>query len=135
MTSADRQTRSVVVEREFAHPPEKIWRALTQPELLADWLMQSDFRLEVGHAFSFSAEWGEIDCLVAEIEVQRTLSYTWSAFDVATVVTFTLEPTAKGTLLRMEQRGFLPDQKQALGGAKGGWTAFFDNLQITLDQM
>ncbi|MBO6636913.1 MAG: SRPBCC domain-containing protein [Roseitalea sp.] len=135
MTKADKDTRSVFVEREFAHPPEKVWRALTQPELIADWLMQNDFRLEIGHAFSFSAEWGEIDCRVEEVEFQKVLSYTWSAFDVATVVTFTLEPTTKGTLLRMEQSGFLRDQKQALGGAKGGWTAFLNNLQTTLDQL
>lgn len=135
MTSADGEARSVVVEREFAHPPERVWRALTQPELLADWLMQSDFRLEIGHVFSFSAEWGAIDCRVEKIEPLKTLSYTWSAFDVATVVTFTLEPTSAGTLLRMEQSGFRSDQKQALGGAKGGWTAFFDNLQNTLDQL
>lgn len=135
MTNPDSDTRLVVVERVFAHPPEKVWRALTQPELLADWLMQSDFRLEVGHVFSFSAEWGAIDCRIEEIEPLKTLSYTWSAFDVATVVTFTVQPTTGGTLLRMEQRGFRPDQKQALGGAKGGWSAFFDNLQGTLDQL
>ena len=135
MTSADSETRSVIIEREFAHPPERVWRALTQPELLADWLMQSDFRLEIGHAFSFSAEWGAIDCRVEEIEPLKTLSYTWSAFDVASVVTFTMEPTSAGTLLRMEQSGFRLDQKQALGGAKGGWTAFFDNLQNALDQL
>lgn len=135
MTSTDGETRSVVVEREFAHPPERVWRALTQPELLSDWLMQSDFRLEIGHVFSFSAEWGAIDCRVEEIEPHKTLSYTWSAFDVATVVTFKLESTSTGTLLRMEQSGFRSDQKQALGGAKGGWTAFFDSLQNTLDQL
>ncbi|CAM8628040.1 COG3832 Uncharacterized conserved protein [Paracoccaceae bacterium] len=134
MTGADRQTRSVVVEREFAYPPERVWRALTQPELLADWLMQSNFQLVIGHAFSFSAEWGPIDCRVEEIKQHKKLSYTWSAFDVATVVTFTLEPTSAGTLLRMEQSGFRLNQKQALGGAKGGWSAFFENLQGTLDK-
>lgn len=134
MTSADRATRSVIVEREFSHPPERVWRALTQPELLADWLMQSDFRLEIGHDFSFLAEWGAIDCRVERIESLKLLSYKWSAFDVATVVTFTLEPTRRGTLLRMEQSGFRADQKHALGGAKGGWTAFLDNLQNALGQ-
>ena len=134
MTGDQGESRTVVVEREFAHPPEKVWRALTQPEIMADWLMQSDFRLKVGHRFRFHAEWGEIDCKVVEIEPQRSLSYTWNAFDVETVVTFTLEPTARGARLRMEQSGFRADQKQALGGAKGGWRAFFDNLQRTLDR-
>lgn len=134
MTSHHTETRKVIVEREFAHPPEKVWRALTQPEIIADWLMKSDFRLEVDHQFRFQAEWGEIECKVVEIAPQRTLAYSWSAFDVETVVTFTLAPTGRGTRLRMEQTGFRPDQKQALGGAKGGWAAFFDNLQRTLDK-
>jgi uncharacterized protein YndB with AHSA1/START domain len=134
MTGDQGETRSVVVERVFSHPPEKVWRALTQPEIMVDWLMQSDFRLEVGHRFRFQAEWGEIDCKVVEIEPQRSLAYSWSAFDVETVVTFTLEPTARGTRLRMEQSGFHADQKQALGGAKSGWATFFDNLQRALDR-
>lgn len=134
MTGDASESRAVVVEREFAHPPERVWRALTQPELIADWLMQTDFRLEVDRAFRFQAEWGDVDCKVLEIVSMSRLAYTWSAFGVETVVTFTLEPTARGTRLRMEQTGFRPDQKQALGGAKGGWARFMDNLRHTLDR-
>ncbi|RNF33510.1 SRPBCC family protein [Paracoccus methylarcula] len=132
MTGGQNETVSVVVEREFAHPPERVWRALTQPELLADWLMRNDFRAEQDHRFQFRAEWGEVDCQVLEVRPMHSLSYTWSAFDVDTVVTFTLEPMAEGTRLRMEQTGFRPNQKQALGGAKGGWAAFLVNLERTL---
>lgn len=96
--------------------------------------MQSDFRLEIDHRFRFQAEWGEIECKIVEVEPQRSLAYTWSALGVETVVTFTLEPTARGPRLRMVQSGFRPDQKQALGGAKSGWAAFFDNIQRTLDK-
>lgn len=134
MTGDQNETRTVVVEREFAHPLEKVWRALTQSEIMADWLMQNNFRLEIDHQFCFQADWGEINCKVVEIEPLRSLAYTWSAFDVETVVTFTLERTPRGTRVKMEQRGFRSDQKQALGGAKGGWAAFFNNLNRVLDE-
>ena len=54
MTSTDTGTRSVVVEREIAYPPEKIWRALTQPHLIAEWLMRNDFAPVVGHRFDLT---------------------------------------------------------------------------------
>lgn len=54
------ETRSVIVEREFAHPPEKLWRALTQPHLIADWLMKNDFMPVVGHRFNLRGDWGGV---------------------------------------------------------------------------
>ncbi|MBU9630825.1 SRPBCC domain-containing protein [Burkholderia multivorans] len=129
--NADRrtETRSVVVERELPHPPEKVWRALTQPHLLEAWLMASDFEPVEGHAFRFRADWGEVDCEVLTIEQQRTLRYTWAAYGLESIVTWTLAPTsAGGTHLRMEQTGFRTDQEQAYRGAQAGWPAFFDAL-------
>ena len=135
MTSAATETRSVVIEREIAHPPEKIWRALTQPHLIEEWLMKSDFRPVVDHRFDFRTEWGTIACQVLEIEPSRTLSYTWAARGLESVVTWTLTPTGTGTLLRMEQTGFRPDQKQAYQGAKYGWKKFFASLDQALARM
>ena len=133
------ETRSVVVEREIPHRPEKIWRALTQPHLIAEWLMKNDFAPVVGHRFNLRGDWGGVlDCEVLAIEPNDTLSYTWNfthddaAYDLKSVVTFTLIPTSTGTLLRMEQVGFRPDQKQAYGGAKAGWQGFFANLEQVL---
>ena len=133
------ETRSVVVEREFAHAPEKLWRALTQPHLMQEWLMKNDFAPQVGHRFKLTGDWGGVlDCEVLEIEPNRTLSYTWdfvhedAAYNLKSVVTFTLEPTATGTRLRMEQAGFRPDQKQAFGGAHAGWKQFLDKLDGVL---
>ena len=133
------ETRSVVVEREFAHAPEKLWRALTQPHLMQEWLMKNDFAPQVGHRFKLTGDWGGVlDCEVLEIEPNRTLSYTWdfvhedAAYNLKSVVTFTLEPTATGTRLRMEQAGFRPDQKQAFGGAHAGWKQFLDKLDRVL---
>lgn len=126
------ETRSVIVERELHHPPERIWRALTQPHLLDAWLMKTDFEPVAGRAFSFRADWGAVDCKVRTIEPQRTLSYTWSAYGVDSVVTWTLTPTPAGTLLRMEQTGFRADQEQAYRGAQVGWKRFVDALEQLL---
>jgi uncharacterized protein YndB with AHSA1/START domain len=129
------ELRSVVVEREIAHPPEKVWRALTQPHLIQEWLMKSDFKPVVGHDFKFSADWGSVDCQVVTVEPHRILSYTWGAYGLASVVTWTLTPTAEGTHLRMEQAGFRPEQQQAYGGAKAGWPRFFASLEQVLARM
>lgn len=133
------ETRSVVVEREIPHPPEKLWRALTQPHLIEQWLMKNDFAPVVGHRFNLRGEWGGVlDCEVLAIEPNKTLSYTWdfahgdAAFNLKSVVTFTLTPTDAGTRLRMEQSGFRPEQRQAFGGAMAGWHKFFDNLDQAL---
>ena len=129
MTDTATETRSVIVEREIAFPPEKIWRALTQPHLIQEWLMKNDFKPVVGHRFNLRADWGAVDCQVQEVEPNKTLSYTWAAYGLESVVTWTLTPTSKGTQLRMEQTGFRPDQEQAYQGAKGGWPQFFAKLE------
>jgi uncharacterized protein YndB with AHSA1/START domain len=129
MTDNATETLSVVVEREIPYPPEKIWRALTQPQLIEEWLMKNDFQPVVGHTFNFRADWGAVDCRVEGVEPNKTLSYTWAAFGLESIVTWTLTPTAAGTLLRMEQSGFRPDQQQAFQGAKYGWQKFFAGLE------
>ena len=126
------ETRSVVVEREISFPPEKIWRALTQPHLIEEWLMKNDFKPVMDHRFKLTADWGAVECQVLEVEPHKTLSYTWAAYGLESVVTWTLTPTGKGTRLRMEQMGFRPDQEQAYQGAKYGWQQFFGKLEQTL---
>ena len=135
MTNAATETRSVVVEREIPFPPEKIWRALTQPHLIEEWLMQNDFKPAVDHRFNFRAEWGAVDCQVLAVEANRTLSYTWAAYGLQSVVTWTLTRTGTGTRLRMEQSGFRSDQQQAYQGAQYGWQKFFTNLQQVLGRI
>jgi uncharacterized protein YndB with AHSA1/START domain len=129
MNDVATETLSVVVEREIPHPPEKIWRALTQPHLIEEWLMKSDFKPVVGHRFDFRADWGSVDCQVRIVEPNRTLAYTWAARGLESVVTWTLTPKGTGTNLRMEQVGFRPDQKQAYQGAQYGWPRFFAALE------
>src|ERR1700759_126201 len=113
------ETKTVVIDREFAAPPEKLWRALTQPHLLQEWLMKNDFEPKVGHQFRLTGDWGGVlDCEVLNVEPNRTLAYTWhfAPMQMKTVVTFTPTPTATGTHLTVEQAGFPPDQPQAYGG-------------------
>ena len=135
MTNTATETRSVVIEREIPYPPEKIWRALTQPHLIEEWLMKNDFKPVVGHRFDFRADWGGVDCQVLAVEPSRMLSYTWDAMGLESVVTWTLTPTRTGTHLRMEQSGFRPDQQQAYQGAKYGWQKFLAALDQALARM
>ena len=133
MNTPPAETLSVIVERELPFPPEKIWRALTKPHLIEEWLMKNDFKPVVGHSFNLRGDWGGVlDCEVLAVEPNRTLSYTWSAFDIEGVVTWTLTPTSTGTHLRMEQSGFRPDQQKAYQGAKYGWQKFLGNLEQIL---
>ena len=132
MTNATTGTLSVIVEREMPFPPEKIWRALTQPHLIEEWLMKNDFRPVLDHRFNLRADWGAVDCQVLAVELNKTLSYTWAAYGLESVVTWKLTPTASGTHLRMEQSGFRPDQPQYYEGAKGGWQKFFAALEQVL---
>jgi uncharacterized protein YndB with AHSA1/START domain len=132
MSNTATKTLSVVVEREISHPPEKIWRALTQPQLIEQWLMKSDFKPVVDHRFNLRADWGPVDCQVLAVEPNKTLTYTWAAYGLESAVTWTLTPTSTGTRLRMEQSGFQPNQQQAYQGAKSGWPQFFANLEQVL---
>lgn len=132
MTAPSTETLTVTVVREIPFPPEKIWRALTQPHLIEEWLMKSDFEPVADHQFSFRADWGSVDCKVLTIETGKTLSYTWDAMGLESIVTWTLTPSGTGTLLRMEQAGFRTDQKQAFHGARFGWQKFFESLDQVL---
>ena len=121
------QTESISFEFDLHHSPEKVWRALTDPDLLAEWLLPVvDLKLEPGAAFTFKTQaypgWdGTVNCRFVEIEPQRKLNYMWTVPFLDTVVTFTLTPTASGTRLSLVQSGFRPDQKENLGGARYGW--------------
>ncbi|MGD0445114.1 MAG: SRPBCC domain-containing protein [Edaphobacter sp.] len=130
-------TRSLVIEREMPHPPEKIWRALTEGSLIKEWLMDNDFLPVVGHSFKFRStpvpNWnGIIDSEVLVIEPNKKLSYSWGALGLGSVVTWTLTPAGAGTHVRMEHSGFGPDQDAAYKGANYGWQKFIGNLERVL---
>ncbi len=142
-TTARSQTESVSFDFELQHPPQKVWRALTDPELLAEWLLPVvGFELAAGAAFTFHAQpqpgWdGVVKCRVLEIEEPRKLSYAWVVGDdwLDTVVTFTLTPAGTGTRMTLVQSGFKADQKQNSGGARYGWRMMGAKLIDTLERM
>jgi uncharacterized protein YndB with AHSA1/START domain len=125
--TAPEQTEALSFEFELPHPPEKVWRALTDPALLTEWLLPVvELGLEPGAAFTFKAPpqpgWdGMVSCRTLEVEVRKKLRYAWVVGELHTVVTFTLEPTASGTRLLLVQSGFAPAQKLNFGGARYGW--------------
>jgi len=126
--TAPSQTESISFEFDLPHSPEKVWRALTDPVLLAEWLLPAfDLKLEPGATFTFKTQpypgWdGIVNGRILEIEAQKKISYAWVVgFGLDTVVTFTLTPTAAGTRLSLVQSGFKPDQKKNFGGARYGW--------------
>ncbi len=133
-TTAPSQTDAISFEFDLHHSPEKVWRALTDPVLLNEWLLPViGFELEPGAAFLFKTQphpgWdGTVNCRILEIDAQRKLSYAWSVPFLDTVVTFTLTPTAAGTRLSLVQSGFKPDQKQNFGGARYGWKMMVGKL-------
>jgi uncharacterized protein YndB with AHSA1/START domain len=129
--TAKAETTSVSLEYDLPHPPEKVWRALTDPKLLGEWLMATDMRPLVGNNFTFTSEptpwWdGIVRCEVLELEPEKRLRYTWQsgtgASGLNTIVSWTLTPTTSGgTRLALEQSGFVPSNKFAFDGARTGW--------------
>jgi uncharacterized protein YndB with AHSA1/START domain len=138
MTKPATATRAVVVEREMPHPPERIWRALTQSPLIEQWLMANDFRPIVGRRFTFRTtpmpHWnGVVNCEVLVVEPHKRLSYSWNSSGegagLKTVVTWTLTPTDGGTQVRMEQSGFRAEDEANYRGASYGWQRFVGGLE------
>jgi uncharacterized protein YndB with AHSA1/START domain len=125
------QTEAIAFEFDLHHAPEKVWRALTDPELLTEWLLPIvDLKLDLQPGADFALKtqpypgWdGTVNCQILEVETHRKLSYAWvvGGMGLDTVVTFTLTPTETGTHLSLVQSGFKPAQKQNFGGARYGW--------------
>jgi uncharacterized protein YndB with AHSA1/START domain len=139
--AAGSHTEWIELEFDLAHAPEKVWRALTDPTLLTQWLLPSiGFKAEQGAAFTFNAPpqpaWdGTVHCRMLEIDVPRKLSWSWVAGDIDTIVTFILTPTVAGTHLTIKQSGFKVDQKRNVAGARYGWNMMSARLIDVLDTM
>ena len=111
----------------YPHPPERVWRALTDRAALAEWLMPNDFEPTLGHHFQFRTDPtpgfdGIIDCEIIELEPPRRLAYTWRSNALDTVVSFTLEPVPAGTRLILDHKGFRGIKARIVGSILGrGW--------------
>jgi uncharacterized protein YndB with AHSA1/START domain len=138
MNPADKPARAqpeaLALEFDLPHSPAKVWRALTDPKLLREWLLPAaGFDLAADAEFTFKTQahpgWdGTVHCRMLEIEAHKKLSYTWRVPFLDTVVTFTLTPTASGTRLSIVQSGFQREQKREAGGARYGWQMMGEKL-------
>ena len=132
------EAETISFDFDLDHSPAKVWRALTEPALLTEWLLPVvGLKLDPGAAFTFKAQpqpgWdGTVNCRFVEIEAQRKLSWTWVVGEIDTVVTFTLTPTASGTRLSLVQSGFKAEQKQNINGARYGWKMMGGKLAALL---
>ena len=119
--------RDLSFESVYPDAPEAVWRALTDPASLGDWLMPNDFQPVVGHHFQYRATsargWsGIVDCVVLVVEPPRRLSYSWRSGKLDTVVTWGLEPHAGGTKLTLVHSGFTGARNVAASYLRGrGW--------------
>lgn len=137
---------SITLTWEIPHPPAKVWRALTETDLLSEWIMATDLKLEIGYKFTFRqapTPWwdGIVNCEILEIEPNKKLAYSWKAqpgndgkFQLDTVVIWSLIPSGQGTTLSLTQTGFQPNNKQAFAGAKAGWDRNVTTLTNILNQ-
>ena len=142
--------RAVYVDEFLPYPPEKVWRALTDPELIARWLMPNDFKLEVGHRFTFrgypipaAGFGGAGHSEVLDFEPEKMLRIAWRAApgdrsSLDSTVTFTLEPEGRGTRLFLAHDGFDPDdpyQDAARRLMGGGWRGTGARIASVIGEM
>jgi uncharacterized protein YndB with AHSA1/START domain len=138
--------RAIRLDQFIAHPPAKVWRALTEPDLLARWLMPNDFKPEVGHRFTFTTEPkksvgfdGIVHCEVLEIEPERLLRISWSDRKQSDwTVTWRLEPEGRGTRLFLDHEGFDPGsevQQMSRRIMGGGWPRIFATIEAIIDEL
>lgn len=120
---------AVHVDQFLAHPPRAVWRALTEPDLLARWLMPNDIKPVAGHRFHLHADpkpaagfaGGPVPCEVLEVDPERLLKISWGE---TWTVTWRLEPEGRGTRLFVSHEGFDPDdefEQTARRIMGGGW--------------
>jgi uncharacterized protein YndB with AHSA1/START domain len=138
--------RTVQLERYLPAPPERVWRALTEPRLIAQWLMQNDFEPRLGHRFTLRAEplphWnGVADCQVLLLEPAQRLMHSWngSAEEAAraprTVVSWTLRGEGAGTQLHLTHSGFRIEEGGRWQAAAQHWPQFLDALERVVAQL
>lgn len=143
MTEATEQ-RSIIVEGMLVQNAETVWRALTEPDLIARWFMPNDFVAEVGHEFTFrSAPIGNWDGIsggeVLDAEPFWRLRYTWRGGShdlpgfghyIDTILTWTLSPLPNGTHVRLDHSGFTADAAAVYDIMNGetGWHAVVNRL-------
>jgi uncharacterized protein YndB with AHSA1/START domain len=115
----------VVQEVRYPHPPERVWRALTDAAELSAWLMPNDFTPREGARFRLDARPDHpepFDCDVIEVDPPHRLRTRWFIRGKPTIVTFELRGDDGGTVLRVEHDGLSSSERPKFDG---GWGARF----------
>jgi uncharacterized protein YndB with AHSA1/START domain len=120
----------------YPQEPVKVWRALTDPELVARWWAKGDIRAEVGHRFEMDmGPWGKQPCRVLEVEPLKRFSYRFAEPTLDTIITWELRPEGTGTHLTLIHAGFdldSPVARRAYEGMKPGWPGILEAIGKTL---
>ncbi|MEU6863454.1 SRPBCC domain-containing protein [Streptomyces sp. NPDC046876] len=131
------EPRTIHCDRFIAHPPQAVWRALTEPDLHARWWAAGDVRAEVGHRFTLDmGPWGHQECEVIAVDPERMLSYSFAPGTLDTTITWRLVPEGTGTRLLLDHSGFdleSPLARAAYEGMGGGWPAVLERIEPALD--
>jgi uncharacterized protein YndB with AHSA1/START domain len=127
------ESNAIHCEQYLAHPPAKVWAALTEPELHARWWAAGDVKAVVGHRFTLDmGAWGEQPCEVTEVVPERRLAYRFAEGSLDTVITWQLAPEGEGTRLVLDHTGFdldSPMGRQALNGMGNGWPGLLRRIE------
>ncbi|MTE13357.1 SRPBCC family protein [Nocardia aurantiaca] len=107
----------------FRPPPDAVWRALTEPDLLERWLLRpTGFAASVGTHFRFIIPDSSINEIICEVLAARRckqLTYSWmyprAEYPARWIVDWTLQPQGRGTRLLLTQTGFdIEDRRQKM---------------------
>ena len=127
---------TIEVEHLYSQPPSQVWKALTDPALMARWWAAGEVRPVVGHRFELDmGQWGMQPCQVVEVQPERLLKYQFSMGRLDTIISWRLTPEGKGTRLTLTHEGFnldTPMGRQALEGMKPGWPRVLERLDAVL---
>jgi uncharacterized protein YndB with AHSA1/START domain len=137
MTDRDDPRGTIRLEHVYAHPPARVWRALTDPNRVARWWAPGDIRAEVGHRFEMDmGKWGMQKCEVLAVEPERLFRYRFAESTLDTIITWELTPEGSGTRLTLVHEGFdldSPMGRNAFEGMKPGWPGILRRIETTLD--
>lgn len=132
-----KETASIRVEHTYSQPPARVWRALTEPALLARWWVAGDIAPVVGHRFELDmGNWGKQPCVVLAVEPEKLLRFQFSEGRLDTTITWELRADGTGTVLTLTHEGFdigSPMGKAAFDGMKQGWPSVLGRLAGAVD--
>ncbi|HEV7961277.1 MAG TPA: SRPBCC domain-containing protein [Actinoplanes sp.] len=125
---------SIECDQFIAKPPTAVWRALTEPDLLARWWAVGDIRPVVGHRFTLDmGSWGRQECEILQVEPEKLLRYTFAEGTLDTTITWRLESEGDGTRLFLLHDGFAEDSQEALRRMGNGWPGLLRRIEPSLE--